>query len=298
MTNTRPVCFTRSLDVAMSLLQQPGHCIISRLPAKDLLARAKRVTAAACDYDGTLIAGSQWVAVDQLVPTVFHAQMNASRTWFFSHRDTGTNGMTIDNPDWFHAVIETSNDPIAEAAWVAETFQIYRDARIHRDQLHQVGTHLIPREGAIHLLELMKHRVVISMGIEQVIESWLRHHAIISPIAASRLLFEDGLVSGYHFNLVVGHTKRTAADRFRKMTNVQETDLLVLGDSAIDATMMYPESFNVLILPLGESDARLSEYRLRHIPTMWDKLTLILQSDSLLPLVHLIQSARTQNTSR
>ena len=292
MTNTIPICFARSLDVALSLLQQPGSRIISRIPAQDLRTHASQVTAAACDYDGSLIAGNQWQTVDQLVPPVFHAQMNASRTWFFSHRNTGTNGMTIDHPDWFHSVIETSNDPVAEAAWVAETFQIYKEARLLQEHLGQIGRSLTPREGAIRLLELMTRRVVISMGIEQVIEPWLQHHAVPSPVAASRLLFENGVVSGYHFNLVVGHTKRTAVDRFRKITNVEEANLLVLGDSAIDATMMYPKSFNVLIVPLGEADDRISAYRLRHIPTMWDNLTLILQSDSLLPLVHLIQSAR------
>lgn len=292
MTNLVPIHFVRSMDDATTILSQSKPCMVSRVPALDLKSHARTVSAGAYDFDGTLISGSQWIGMEQLVPQNFHPQMNASRTWFFSHRNTGTNGMSVNHPDWFHSVIERSNDPVAEAAWVAETFQIYKDARIAQKQVYRVGQQLIPREGAIALLNLLERRVIISMGIEQVIAAWLQHYMISSPIAASRLLFEQDVVSGFHFNLVVGNTKQTAVARYCKMAQIPETHLLVLGDSAVDATMMYPNSFNVLILPLGEKDDRISAYRLRHIPDMWDRLTLILQSDSLLPLVQLIKSAR------
>lgn len=292
--STVPIIHTPNLDAVSRALATREHQVLALCPINELMARLACVRAGAFDFDGTLVTGSQWKTLDEFMSWELREEAEAIRDWYFAHtRDGGNNGLSLDDDDWFHADLAAGNRLVAEAAWIAESIRLFGKAGIGMEQIEQTAQQLIAREGAIELLALMSQRVVISFGIEQVINAWLTFHGLRSPVAATRLTFKNGSVAGCHINLVVGETKPFAADRFRKLTGVSEQELMVVGDSIVDAAMMRPGGFNVMIMPPGESDKRIVEFRENHLPAMWDRLTVILQSDSLLPLVELIRAART-----
>ncbi len=66
------------------------------------------------------------------------------------------------------------------------------------------------------------------------------------------------------------------------------------GDSIVDASMMHPDGFNVLIFPCNEKNRDLAEFRANSLAAIWNRLTAILVSDSLVPLVETITTARAQ----
>ena len=259
-----------------------------------MLEHAGRVRAGAFDYDGTLTSGSQWRALGSLMSQRLQDEDAANREWYWSQNLEEDDSLGMDDPDWFHGSLDPGNQTVAEGAWIAETIHLYRQAGITREQVRQVASTLPPREGALQLLGLFDPRVVISFGVEQLIQDWLHHQDMNStPVAASRLKFNGSdVISGCHINLVVSGTKRVAAAKFRKKTGVREDELMVLGDSIVDAEMMVPGGFNVLIIPPGEADKKLAGFRNGNLVQMWDRLTAILFSDSLLPLVDLIKMSR------
>lgn len=291
--NALPIVYTPDLVSANQAMATKQEQVLSVYPPEELSARLARVRVGAFDFDGTLVTGSQWKVLDEFMSAELRQEAEAIRDWYFAHtRDGHSNGLSLDDEDWFHADLAAGNRLVAEAAWIAESIRLFGKAGIGMDHIEKTAQQLIAREGAIELLGLMSQRVIISFGIEQVIKSWLTFHGLRSPVAASRLTLKNGVVAGCHINLVVGETKPFAADRFRKLTGASEEELMVVGDSVVDAAMMRPGGFNVMIMPPGESDKRIVEFRENHLPAMWDRLTLILQTDSLVPLVELIRTAR------
>jgi len=292
---------TPKLEDAIVLLEgTSSDCLISLVPEDELMRRAARITAGAFDFDGTLTTGSQWRAIDDLMPEVLRELGSQNRDWYWSHlHKIGNLPASVLDPDWFHSDLHEGNQKVAEGAWIAETISLYRQAGLTRRDIEDVWLALPQREGACDLLELVDPRVVISFGVEQVILSWLQNLQVVdTAVAASRLKFnEEGVVSGCHINLVVSETKQFAADRFRQITGVAEDQLLVVGDSVVDVHMMHPRGFNILIVPRAEADKKLAGFRTNGIGVMWDRLTAILVSDSLQPLVELIERARATHAT-
>jgi len=286
-----------SLEKATELLAEKTPRLLCRLAPAEIMKQAARVKAGAFDFDGTLVTGSQWKSVEALMPAPLKAEQESIRNWYYAHTNNGNElSLPVTDPDWFHGTLIKGNRLVAEGAWIAESFRLFGKAGITEAQIKQVSFGISPREGALDLLNLFDPRVIISFGIEQVILAWAKHHGVPSAVAASRLQFDDrGVVSGCHINLVASETKEFAADLFRKATGIHEEELLVLGDSVVDIAMMHPNGFNILIVPPSETDKRIADFRHNHLEAMWDKLSLILISDSLLPLVELIETARDFN---
>lgn len=289
-----PVIQVSTHEQAIAALSTKRPKLLSLITPAQLRRLLGQVRAGAFDFDGTLVTGSQWMQLDQLLPPELQKEADRIRSWYFAQTQDGhATPILLDHPDWFHGRLASGNRLVAEGAWIAEGIRLFEKARITKHQLQETATHLPARDGAIALLQLMQPRVIISFGIEQIIQAWLAHHAIEAPIAASRLFFNDfDIISGCHINLVASETKKLAADRFRLLTDVHEQELLVIGDSLVDVEMMHSGGLNVLIIPPGEQDKRLVDFRHNHLSTMWDRLSLILQSDSLQPLVNLIMRAR------
>jgi phosphoserine phosphatase len=283
------------LQDALELIDiDAGEQIISRIPVPQLMEHAGQVKAGAFDYDGTLTPTSQWKQVSARIPEELRAVDAANRDLYWSTPQDQDNGMDVSNPDWLLGHIDPRNRDIAEGAWIAETIRLYSEGGITRENLREIAAGIPPRDGAVELLRLFDPRVVISFGMEQIIQDWLMFMDLTgTPVGASRLTFgADNVVHGCHINLVASKTKAVAADRFRKLTGIQEHDLLVLGDSIVDAEMMQPGGLNLLIIPPDEADKKLEAFRNGHLAEMWDRLTAILLSNSLMPLVGLIEMAR------
>jgi phosphoserine phosphatase len=185
------------------------------------------------------------------------------------------------------------NQPAVDGAWVAQDINWYKEAGLTREDFLRVATELDARDGASELLLMMDHRVIITFGIEQVVQDWLAQRKIRASVAGTRLTFtEQGLLTGHHPNVVTSTTKALAYDRFLKLSTLTPGETLVIGDSVVDVHMMQPGGFNVLLLPPGESEKKLRDFRENNLASMWERLTMILVSDSLSPLVDLFMHAR------
>ncbi len=202
----------------------------------------------------------------------------------------------MDDPDWFHGQLDPRNIDAFEGAWAATTISLYELAKLTAENMRSAAMQIPHREGAIELLSLFEKRVIISFGIEALIQMWLEERRIDCPVAATRVHFDDdGVVCGRGPNPCVPISKEIAADIFRQRTGVREENLLVIGDHKRDIHMMHPGGFNVLIVPPGAADEKLAAFREGSLRPMWDVLTMVIIGDSLRPLHNFIQEARAAN---
>lgn len=289
-----PVQQVRTIDEASQFLKDGTPRLLIRFPLDEVIARAARVTAIAADFDGTLVPGNQWRELQRLLPQDQQAEEERIRDWYFDHTKEGhRDDVPLDSPDWFHSDLHPGNRLVAEGAWVASSIERYMKAGVTRAQITKLAQQMPARVGAFMLLGHFKTRAVISFGLEPFIVDWLAYHGTTASVAASRLLFnEGGQVNGYHINIVGSETKEFAADVFRRKAGLQEHELLVVGDSVVDAHMMRPGGLNFLVIPPKEGDKRMTAFRNAHLDTMWDRITGILVSDELLDLVALLNLAR------
>lgn len=283
----------RSLTHALELITSGVPNIISRIPLWDLMSHAALVRDGLFDFDGTLHTGNTWATVGRRLPEELRARDAAIREWYWTHLHTPPNGHTLDDPDWFHGHLMGSNQAVVDGAWVANDVQWYMQGGLTREDFLAVARELKERYGSRDLLRLMRHRAVITFGIEQVAQDWLTVREIPTPVAGTRLIFDEtGRLTGHHPNVVASPTKEHAARRFRELTGSGEQELLVIGDSVVDIHMMTGRTFNVLIVPPSELEKKLHDFRENNLGAMWERVTMILADDSLEPLVQFLQEAR------
>ncbi len=283
---------------AFDLLSDGEPKIISRYGAPELIRRAGLVKAGAFDFDGTLITKAQWDEVAKLMPEDLRRRDREFIEWYLEHRtDQDLPDTTLDDPDWFHSHLLDSNRTAAEGGSVAQFAHFCERSGITLGNLIETGMELPPRDGAIELLKLFVLYVIISYGIEHVIQGFAKAHGLDPHIVASRFKFRepDMLVMGHEYNVVVSSTKPLAANRFRTLTGIADEEMLVVGDSVVDVEMMHPGGLNILVMPCKEANKKLTAFRNGNLAGMWPKLTAILYSDSLMPLVELIELGRSRS---
>lgn len=156
----------------------------------------------------------------------------------------------------------------------------------------EAGERCRMRQGVRDLFDLLSPRVVISMGVEQTIQACLAHNGLEAAVAATRIEFDqDGIMNGYNPNVVVSSSKGAALAQFRRLTRLSLDEYLVIGDSFIDVEMMPEGAFNILIVPHTEDFSGIANFREIHLEAMLKKVTLVLYSNSLTPLVQLMHQA-------
>lgn len=284
----------RTVDEARALLTGSQDRIITSLSAEGVLRRARSIEAAAFDFCGSLAVGNQWQAVKKYLREDLREEDDADRDWYFHwSADNHGNGASLSDPDWFMGHSVHANASAVEGAWLARSFRRFVDGKMHQWVFENAGKEIVLREGARELFDLISTRVVISMGMEQVIQSALTHNNLTAAVAAGRLIFgPDGVLTGYHPNLVVGSSKRAALERFMELNRLPVQRHLVLGDTFIDTEMMPDGAFNVWILPRKAEFDSIAAFRNTHFEAMLKRVTIVLSSNSLMPLVNLIRQAR------
>lgn len=286
----------KTFDEALTMVGSETVNVISRIPLWDLISRASLVRDGLFDFDGTLHTSSTWAVVSRGLPEKLREADAAIRSWYWEQVHHGDVIFPLDHPDWFHCQMAIGNQAVVDGAWVANDIQWYIQAGLTRQDFKTVARELRARPGATELLKLMRHRAVITFGIEQVAQDWLRNRSITAAVAGTRLTFDDGgRLIGHHPNVVASPTKRFAADRFRELTRTTGREIIVVGDSVVDVHMMAKDSFNVLVVPPSEFNRELQDFRENNLAGMWDQITMMLADDSLEPLVALLQEAR-ENT--
>ncbi len=294
----------KSLDRVLEVLSANGDkdMILSRYHREPLLGLASQVLHLAADFDNTLTPDNEWVLIQRYLLEDLRAQEQADRDWYLAQTsDSVQSVVSLEDPDWFQSHVQPGNRVAVEGAWIARSLARHMQSGLNRGAVVTVGKEMKPRAGLPELFQLTQHQVVISFGIEQVVLSFLANQGLQAAVAANRLCFEDGdglsgnmsaSLTGYGRNVVVSSTKAIAARLFAKQTGGQPPNILSIGDSIVDLDMMPDNGFNVLLLPPGEANRKLAAFRDNHLAAMWGKLTIILVSDSLMPLVDLIRESR------
>lgn len=284
-------------DEVLAILEREtvsDHLILSKNKPDLIKKMASSIRHLAADFDGTITAGSQWVEIQNFLPRNLLTEEHEDRDWYYDQTsDYNTEITDLSDPDWLHGHLMFGNQTAVEGAWVARSFARYIQANLTDVHVRMAGQAVVMRQGATELFELMHQRVVITFGVEQIIQAFLEKNKLHASVAATRLTFDkSGFINGYNRNVIVSATKASAAKRFHELVGDPPPFFLSIGDSIVDIKMMPENGFNVLIMPPGEANKKLAAFRRNHLAAMFDKLTMILVSDSLLPLVDLIRRAR------
>lgn len=287
----------RSADEALTHIRSGSFAIISRIDISELFNRAALVRDGIFDFDGTLTEGSQWRSVGELMPESLRSVDIENYQWYHDHlHDQDVQDVSLDDPDWWIGHLETGNKLAVDGAWLAATVYMLRLSGVTKGQIQSAAKSLQARQGVTPLIKSLRNKAVISFGMEQFIQSWLEHHQIEIPVAASRILFdEEDIVDRVHINIVGSGSKEFAAARFRRISGSSDRELMVVGDSVVDIHMMSQSSFNVLIIPPSELKKKMKGFRENNLEVMWNRVTMILASDSFDPLLQFFKTASRQS---
>ena len=284
----------RTVDEARALLSGNEDRIVSIHSEQTVRKQASFIRAGAFDFCGTLTTGNQWQEIKRCIWEGLRKEDDGDRDWYFNMTthvpDTDS---SLSDPDWFVKDGFHGNRAAIEGAWIARSMQRFMHANLHRKDFENAGRRLILREGTEELFDLMTACSVISMGMEQIIRACLDHHSLSAAIAATRIHFDEkGVMNGYHPNVLGAVSKATAQARFMQLAGHHVHNHLVMGDTLLDTEMMPKGAFNVWILPHTEDYGTTSAFRDMHFQMMLSRVTIVLYSNSILPLVQLIREAR------
>ncbi len=285
----------KTVDEARELLSGTEDRIVTKLQPAEILKRARWIKAGAFDFDQSLAIGNQWLEIESIVGSHYIQGEQSDREWYLerAHANHTNHKGPIEDTDWFFEKTVLDNRAAVEGAWVARSVKRFEQQAVMDSTFAHIGKHMTLRDGARDLFALLEKRLVISMGIEQLIAASLQHNGMSAGVIATRLVFnKENTVSGCHRNVVVSTSKGVAHRRFVELSEMRVKHHLVLGDSYFDIHMMPQGAFNVWIVPHSDVDNGLVNYRDAHFEIMLDRATIVLYSNSLLPLVMLIREAR------
>lgn len=229
------------------------------------------------DYDGTLIAGSQWKAVASLFPPDVEREDREEAAGYFA-RERG----------------EPSVQDVIR--FTAHSVRRMRVIGLHHAQIVRVAEQMVPRYGAVDLVRSYApdRAAIVSFGIHPFIQAWCVFHGIAPMVAATHLRFNaahamlpvPGTVRGIDpLTMVTTHNKGYVAIAIGESFDVPGERTLVVGDSPSDMHMMGEDNLSVLVVPHADAEPERVRFRLRGIPEMWPRVAAVLVSDSLEPLV-------------
>lgn len=247
------------------------------------------------DFDGTVTPGSQWRAMAKLMLPPLAAIDRAAYEWYHSHQFDDLEGRPLADPDDPWSNLDARNLGPVEGAWVAQTICLLAMSNVSanaiRHQAEQVGV----RHGFLDLARLMQRRAIITFGTKQFPLWWCEHHGIADgmDIRGAHIHFNgNGLVTHSALNVCTGVTKGHDVERWMIHHGVREGELMVIGDSVVDARMFRPGSTNVLLVPRQETERALAKFRRDNLASIWPNVDIVLHSDSLSPLAQMIRAAR------
>lgn len=289
--------YAQTYEEALAFMRSGQHQLISRVPLLELAERAKRVKDGLFDFDGTLHAGNVWHELHKLLPPHLQAEDDRLRAYFFGGALTRPTGrVNLLSPNWFFDHADPRNKDTMQGAYLALAISWYIQSGVTRGDFHAIVDRLGERPGARELMMLMRHRCICTYGLEPAPDHWLRRRGIVGHPIGTRLYFSgsgpDATITGFHPKVVTASTKQLVAQTYMEGGDTRPEELLVTGDTIVDISMMLPETFNVLVVPKTERDARVRQFRSAHLETLWEKITVINLCDSLMPLVSLIRTAR------
>lgn len=254
------------------------------------LERVRVAEAILADNDGTITSGASWIAAGKFFTDPRHTDAEtAERAWYYGQHEDGEHfwhdRKPEDDADWAPA----------EAAWGARTIMRLAESGVTRENIGAAGKLMLPRPGVHRLFDRHRARAIITFGIADVVEGFLRAHQLPSAdIAGFRLVYDDqGRVSSHHpGSCVTRACKGKAALRFLASRGIRQEHSFSVFDSVVDRRMILPGGVSLLLVPGTEANSALQRFRNMHVETLWDHgLDAILVDNDFEHLNELLDSA-------
>ncbi len=284
---------TRPEEILAMREQFAGEDVVfSRIPARTILERGRMVDTAIFDFDFTLTrVRSQWhqVQIAHLAGELADHE-DRDRDFYYGGKPTWGNESPYPKNDAWLTDAECRDTSSEQAAYGTRTIMRWVAAGITREQLRSVGAHIELRDGARELFEVVENRIVVSFGIEELIEACLDTNGLTAMVVANRLFYdEEGRIRSHHPYVVVNATKKLIARRLLERTNTPPEHVLCIGDSIGDIEMAPPFGLNVLLLPRDGVVGQIGKWRDGQLPQLWEKVRAVVVSDSLRPVLEIVR---------
>ncbi len=229
------------------------------------------------DFDGTLIAGSQWRDVGTLMrPELREADIEDAKRYFAGRE----------------------RSDLSDIAFIFRSIERMRESGIVEGALELLARKQMPREGAGELFGSFDRAAIISYGMSDYIRMWRSGHGIgavgTCDIFALELSWDRRMLANYPLagckkaTVISDGNKGYAMDIFLAKHGLHPRDALVMGDAPTDLKMMmHAESCGVLMMPKIDPELARKLQREKVLKEMLPKVSAILVSDTLTPLVEL-----------
>ncbi len=184
-----PIVQVQTAQQALEVLSLGKEVLVTPFPTDELMRRLRVTRAGAFDFCGTLVTGSQWRALESLLPMEDQLRGKANIDWVQAHRGGSDSSDVEDFQDWFLGHIHPDNKDAIDSALALIPIMLAEKAGVLMEDVCRVGGELPMRDGADLLMQCFapSWRVIISFGIEQEIQQWLRVHELFAYVAATRL---------------------------------------------------------------------------------------------------------------
>ncbi|MEK9151937.1 MAG: HAD-IB family phosphatase [Patescibacteria group bacterium] len=157
----------------------------------------------------------------------------------------------------------------AQQEWMRDTLDLYARHGLSLPRARAVIRNIPLRSGITACLEMLRRAeipaAVISFGVADFVDEYLRHHGIdrlIDRVYAARLREDEhGVCSGYDASsIVVPANKGEASRHFADMHGVPYGCLLAVGDSGGDMHLGHARDNRLLIACSAEEAAALARF--------------------------------------
>ena len=223
------------------------------------------------DFDGTVHAASQWIAMRECMTPECREQDAEGARLYFSQE----NRKDHDDIDLIFGSIRR-----------------LIKSELKLDQMLDHVRLDVPRAGAPELVRSFRGRsMIVSFGIQDYIEAWLSFFDIPASVAALKLRWRNELLRGFDArSVVIDGNKGIMYDAFLAEHQLNSQEVLVMGDALTDIQMMRRESIGVLVVPKFDPQSERQVHRMEHLESLWDRVSAVLLCDSLEPIVTLRSS--------
>ncbi|MBU0646617.1 haloacid dehalogenase-like hydrolase [Patescibacteria group bacterium] len=275
-----------------------GHTqpfLLSCIPPEELIQRLAEVRHGIFDFDDTLATGNQHEELRKFMPEETSA-FDLEYLYWILGADKTFRGVRPQEFWWFdpdnHKSIQTA---VIEAFFVGMNVGTMRAEHIDQQIVEQVSAAMVAREGVPELFARLQHTCIITYGYEDVVKMWAERSRIKTHVSGIRLAYDQNekVAGAYPGSLIVGQTKGFAAEEFRTKFGINHHGILTIGDRPFDIEMFYddPSAVNALIFSPNKAKERFDSFDIPANRERWNRVTCVLVSDSLQPLVDMLPNS-------
>lgn len=257
------------------------------------------------DFDGTATWNNQWEDYERFIKSrttyfpwapdpvmaALADELPRIRDWYAKRKSMRPESLM---DAWSESWSDDRQDAV-QAMWVVMPVMGLVYAGMTREDHRQLCRGIKLRDGMHELL--MHHAflrtVIVSFGLEDTIREVIFQHGVTRSskgphVAATRLRWHEDRLLACDPNVLTANLKGTAVNAFLR-DEYTGADCIVVGDAIFDLTMAPPGATRIFLSP-PDHDGKAHGNTFRNLDELWAGSDLILRSNSLHPLVDLLNA--------